>query len=70
MICNEILTTTTLEELLSQAKDEEFPQNMGKKHYERYKELKAKFADYPVEMGQCQVHLQRGSRKRRRKQWK
>lgn len=51
MICNEILTTTTLEELLSQAKDEEFPQNMGKKHYERYKELKAKFADYPVEMG-------------------
>lgn len=30
MICNEILTTTTLEELLSQAKDEEFPQNMGK----------------------------------------
>lgn len=51
MICNEILSTSSLEELLFQAKDEEFPPNMGKKHYERYKELKEKFANYPVEMG-------------------
>ena len=51
MICNEILSTSTLEELLCQAKDEEFPSSMGKKHYERYKELKEKFADYPVEIG-------------------
>ena len=51
MIYNETLSEYTLEELLFQAQDEEFPFSMEKKHCERYKELKEKFANYPVEMG-------------------
>ena len=31
MICNEILSTSTLEEILCQAKDEEFPPSIEKK---------------------------------------
>ena len=38
MICNETLSEYTLEKLLYQAPDEEFPFSMGKKHCERYKE--------------------------------
>lgn len=51
MIFNETLSEYTLEKLLYQAPDEEFPFSMGKKHCERYKELKEKFANYPVEIG-------------------
>lgn len=51
MICNDISSTSSLEELLSQATDKDFPPNMGKSHFERYKQLKEKFAKYNVEMG-------------------
>ena len=42
----------TLEEIIANAQDDQFPNNMGKKHYERYTELKSKFASrFDVELG-------------------
>lgn len=42
----------TLEEIIAKAQDDQFPNNMGKRHYDRYTELKSKFANrFDVELG-------------------
>jgi len=51
MICNDISSASSLEELLRNATDAGFPADIGKPHCERYKQLKDKFASYPVEIG-------------------
>ena len=56
MTLEDIKKSKTLDELLSLEGTDELPDTYGKKtHMERYKDLRKKFANYPVEMGAMQA---------------
>ena len=59
MTLEDIKKSRTLDELLSLDGIDEFPDTYGQKtHIERYKELRKKFENYPVEMGAMQAAFQ------------